>query len=163
MIFVVVGTQEPFDRLIKIVDEWAVQSGYNDIIAQVSNANYLPANFKHFDFLPTDKFDELFKKAEIIVGHAGMGTIISAMHYQKPIIVMPRLAKFREHRNDHQLATAKSFSQLGYVRSVYSKDELIVALNERNLLKPAPPISEHASTGLLETIENFFIKNTISN
>lgn len=162
MIFVIVGTQEPFDRLIKSMDEWAALSGYKDIIAQISIANYKPANFQHFDFLPTDKFDELFKKADIIVGHAGMGTIISAMHFQKPIIVFPRLARFREHRNDHQLATARSFSQLGYVKSVYSKEELISALNERSLLKSAPPISEYASQGLIETIENFFTKNSHS-
>jgi UDP-N-acetylglucosamine transferase subunit ALG13 len=162
MIYVVVGTQEPFDRLIRSVDEWSRLSGHKDIIAQISNASYKPANFKYFDFIPADKFNELFMEADLIVGHAGMGTIISAMQYQKPIIVMPRLAKYKEHRNDHQVATANSFGQLGYVKSVFSHKELIEALNERHLLRPAPAISEHASNSLLQTIENFLTKNFIA-
>ena len=155
MIFVVVGTQEPFDRLIRIIDEWSALSGYNDITAQISAAKYFPKNFNWFDFTSPDVFDERFKEAELIISHAGMGTIISALQYSKPIIVMPRLAKFREHRNDHQLATAISFSKLNYVKSVFNRQELFDALDNRKSILPAPPISPHASTELISLVARF--------
>lgn len=161
MIFVVVGTQEPFDRLIKWIDDWSAKTGYHDILAQIASSSYKPKNFDWFDFIPINQFDEKFKEADLIVSHAGMGTIISALQYNKPIIVMPRLAKFREHRNDHQLATANSFSKAGYVKSVYSEDELYTALRERDSIKPVPPISNYASEELLGTIRNFLSKNII--
>lgn len=158
MIFAVVGTQEPFDRLIKSLDEWCNISGCKDMIAQTAFSPYKPLNFKTFDFIPVNEFDEIFKKADLIVGHAGMGTIISALRYCKPIIVMPRLAKYREHRNDHQLSTAISFARLGYVRAVYNKAELFEALDSRKEIVAAPPISQYASDSLVSTIEEFLFK-----
>ncbi len=158
MIFIVVGTQQPFDRLVKSVDNWSSTSGNNDIIAQIADANYKPTNFKWFDYIPMKEFNELFLKADLIVAHAGMGTIISALQYQKPIIVMPRLASFREHRNDHQLATANSFAKLGYVKAVYSEAELYETLDNRANIIPVPPISKHASVQLIESIENYLFK-----
>ncbi len=158
MIFIVVGTQQPFDRLIKSIDKWSASTGYKDIIAQVADSNYKPTNFKWFDFIPMNEFNELFLKADLIVSHAGMGTIISALQYQKPIIVMPRLASFKEHRNDHQLATANSFAKLGYVKSAYSEAELFDALNNRTTISPVPPISQHASDQLLSSIENYLFE-----
>lgn len=161
MIFVVVGTQEPFNRLIEYMDDWSSLSGYTDITAQIADGAYKPRNFKWFNYLPPNEFDTLFREAELIVGHAGMGTIISALQYLKPVIVMPRLAKFKEHRNDHQLATAISFSKLGYVTSVYSNNELYSALGSRKELKPAPPISQYASKSLLSFIEDFVNKKQV--
>jgi len=159
MIFVVVGTQEPFDRLIKWIDEWSDKTGYNDILAQVATPEYKPKNFTWFEFMPIDQFTDKLKAADLIVSHAGMGTIISALQYYKPIIVMPRLAKFKEHRNDHQLATAKSFSQAGYVKSVYNKDELFNALNDRKTIQPIPPISDKASEELIDALKNYLSEN----
>lgn len=161
MIFVVVGTQEPFDRLIKWIDVWSAKTGYHDILAQIADSSYKPRNFDWFDFMPINQFDEKFKEAHLIVSHAGMGTIISALQFNKPIIVMPRLAKFKEHRNDHQLATANSFSQAGYVKSVYSEEELYTALINRNTIKPVPPISTNASEELIGTIRDFLSKNIV--
>lgn len=158
MIFIVVGTQQPFDRLVKSIDNWSTSTGYKDIIAQIADANYKPTNFKWFDYIPMNEFNELFLQADLIVSHAGMGTIISALQYQKPIIVMPRLASFREHRNDHQLATAQSFAKLGYVKAAYSEGELFDALNNRASIAPLPPISQHASDQLISSIENYLFK-----
>lgn len=155
MIFLVVGTQEPFDRLVQYVDEWSFKSGFNDIFAQVSNSKYKSKNFESVDFIPPLEFDIKFQQAELIIGHSGMGTIISALQHSKPIIVMPRLAKFREHRNDHQLATARSFEKLGLVKSVYCKDELFAALDDRHLLKPSKPIDESASKMLIDAVSEF--------
>lgn len=155
MIFLITGTQEPFDRMVEYVDEWSALTGFTDIIGQISDASYKPRNFKYFDFTPIEEFDKLFRNASLIVAHAGMGTIISALQYSKPIIVMPRLAKYHEHRNDHQLATADSFSKLGYVKAAYSKEELFHFLNNRQEIIPASPISHYASDQLTHTVQDF--------
>lgn len=155
MIFVVVGTQEPFDRLIRSIDHWAGKRAYRDIYAQISNSEYKPVNFESTDFIPPDIFNSKFNSADLIVSHAGMGTIISALQFSKPIIVMPRLSCYHEHRNDHQLATAKSFGKLGFVNDVYNEEELFAALDAAGDLKPSPVIGSGASESLIETIKKF--------
>lgn len=91
MIFATIGTQAPFDRFIKILDEIAPMSN-ELIIAQTYKGRYQPKNIKTIDFLAPDEFDKLCHDARLIVAHAGMGTIISAMTKGKPIIVFPRIA-----------------------------------------------------------------------
>lgn len=155
MIFLVVGTQEPFDRLVKSIDDWAGKTGNKDIFGQISRATYLPANFEYTDFIAPEQFIEKFQSADIIVGHAGMGTIIQALQHSKPIIVMPRLARYHETRNDHQLSTAKSLGRLGYVKDVYTEEELFVALDESKSIQPSEPIGESASQSLINCISDF--------
>lgn len=154
-IFIVVGTQEPFDRMIKAIDEWAEnQKGYS-IFAQISKAQYEPRSFEFTDFIDPDLFDLRFNEADLIISHAGMGTIISALAHGKPIIVMPRLAANHEHRNDHQVDTAKSFQELGYVKAVYNDREMHEALDTAQFLKAAEKIGCQASTELIKTIQHF--------
>jgi UDP-N-acetylglucosamine transferase subunit ALG13 len=143
--------------MMRAIDEWAVKKGFVDIFAQISRASYVPGGFESTDFISPELFDIKFKEADIIVSHAGMGTIISALQHSKPIIVMPRLAQFHEHRNDHQLATAKSFAKLGFVKAVYSETELQQALDNASEMKPAPAIGPGASSRLIE-----YLKEVIS-
>jgi len=153
-IFVVVGTQEPFDRMVKTIDKWAAGNSSANIFGQISRAAHIPESFETTSFISPELFDVKFREADLIVSHAGMGTIISALQHSKPIIVMPRLAEFHEHRNDHQLATARSFGKLGFVKDVYSENELIEALNKADSMKAAPAIGSGASkelTGFLKT------------
>lgn len=154
-IFVVVGTQEPFDRMLKAIDAWALKTEFTGIFAQISKAAYIPKGFESTDFISPELFDQKFMTADLIVSHAGMGTIISALQHSKPIIVMPRLARYHEHRNDHQLATAQSFSKLGYVKAVYSEAELNDALDQASVMKPAPVIGPGASESLVAFIRDF--------
>ncbi len=155
MIFLVVGTQEPFDRLVKAIDVWAGKTGNKDIYGQISRASYLPVNFEYTDFIAPGQFDEKFLSADVIVGHAGMGTIIQALQHFKPIIVMPRLSRYHETRNDHQFSTAKSLGRLGYVKDVYTEEELFAALDAINSIKPSEPIGDSASQSLISFISGF--------
>src|SRR5436190_2511423 len=124
MIFVTIGAQEPFDRLIKLVDEFAPQLKGIPIVAQISKSTYKVKNMKSFEFISPEEFEQYFQQATLLISHAGMGTIISALVNAKPLIVMPRLAKFGETRNDHQVATAQRFEALGYVNVAYNEEQL---------------------------------------
>lgn len=116
MIFVAVGTQFPFDRLIRCVDEWA-QANNVPAHAQIAEGEYIP-QFASWDrFMTTDAFNEKLTNASLIVSHAGMGNIITALENQKPIIVMNRQHKLGEHRNDHQ---ADGLAWMGKLSGVYT-------------------------------------------
>ena len=153
MIFVTIGTQASFDRLIRAVDEIATKID-EPIIAQVNNNSfYQPKHIKTCRFLSPKEFSELVDEARLIVAHAGMGTIISALMKKKPIIVMPRMAKYKEHRNDHQLSTIKKMNK--YVHVANNENELKELLfKEINVLGE---INEFASPELVNDIQSYIL------
>lgn len=156
MIFVTIGTQAPFDRLIKILDE--VAPGLNEeIIAQTYHGEYKPKHIKTMDFIPPNEFNDIFSKARLVVAHAGMGTVISALTLDKPIIIFPRLASWSEHRNDHQMATTMRLNELGFVYAAYDKKQLC-ELIKRNDLKPLKHINDSASQSLIDSLADFVRK-----
>ena len=120
MIFLTVGTQFPFDRLVQAVDR-ACEDGLIDeeVFAQIGDRTFKPRNFEWVDSLEKEVFDENFKKASAIIGHAGMGTIAMALANLKPLLVMPRLKKFGEVVNDHQIDIARKFEELGHLLVAY--------------------------------------------
>jgi len=157
MIFVTTGTQIPFDRLIKAIDEVYPYLGDLEVIVQVARAAYKVENFTPYEFIPPKEFDDYFDRADLIIAHAGMGTIISAFVKNKPILVMPRLAKYGEHRNDHQLATATRFDELGYIHVAY--DEYGLKEKIKNLqkmpLKSLFNVNDYASKELIGSLRSF--------
>ncbi len=114
MIFVTVGTQFSFDRLIKAIDQ-ACESGLitDEIFAQTGQGQYQPKHFEAVASLEKDKFDTLLKQSSGVISHAGMGTITMAFDNQIPLLVMPRRKKHNEVVNDHQVAIANKFESLG--------------------------------------------------
>jgi UDP-N-acetylglucosamine transferase subunit ALG13 len=110
MIFCTVGTQLPFDRLLGSVDNLAIMYSDKRFYGQIGDSKYLPHNFEWIRSLDETSYHQILKEAELIIGHAGMGTILTAFEYGIPVIIIPRLLEFGEHRNDHQLSTIKKFS-----------------------------------------------------
>lgn len=104
MIFVTVGTQLPFDRLIEAVDTIA-PSLDEPVFAQTGTSRYVPRNVEWSARIRPLEVDELFAKARVVVAHAGIGTILTCQRVGRPVILFPRMAAHGEHRNDHQLAT----------------------------------------------------------
>ncbi len=153
MIFVTIGTQAPFDRFIKIIDEIAPL--LNElIVAQIYKGEYKPRNIKSIDFLPPDEFNKLFDEARLVVSHAGMGSIISALQKRKPIIVFPRIAALGEHRNEHQMATAKKMKKLGFVYVALDEKELKKMLFSKDL-HCLHELGESASSSLIQSITDY--------
>lgn len=155
MIFVTVGTQLPFDRLIAAVDGWAAVTGARDVFAQIGPGAYVPQHVEARDFIPPEECRRRMEQADAIVAHAGMGTIISALQLGKPIVVMPRRAALGEHRNDHQLATARRFRELDRVLVAEDAGELTACLSQVAALSPAERISPYASPQLIDALSAF--------
>ena len=129
MIFVTVGTQLGFERLARAVDAWAANHPDSEVFVQLGETAYQPQHCKFAAFTDHDEWEQLFQRAERVGSHAGMGTILKSLDYGKPLIIMPRLASLGEHRNDHQVATAKRFVGFSTITTVNDADELEAALN----------------------------------
>lgn len=101
-----VGSMLPFDRLIRTVDEMAISLD-QEIFAQIGHGKYLPRHLRFARMLTPEKFEEYVTSATLVIAHAGMGTVITAMEAGKALVILPRLAALREATTDHQVHTAR--------------------------------------------------------
>ena len=158
-VFVAVGTQLPFDRLVRTVDGWAGDlSGLPrvDAFAQIGPGEYVPEHIQSAAFLPVREFDAHSHAADLLVTHAGTGCILTALELRKRIVVMPRRAALGEHRNDHQMATAERFCQVRGVTVAWDEDELRWHLERHERLEtPAAELAPHARPDLLRALSDF--------
>ena len=130
MIFLTIGSHEPFDRLVQAVDQWAETAKDADVFGQItSNGQYKPKHFQTTAYLDAATYKAVIAKCEFIIGHAGMGSIITAMECGKPIVVMPRRGHLNETRNDHQYASAKKFATKPGVFLAEDENTLPAAIN----------------------------------
>ncbi|HET6249637.1 MAG TPA: glycosyltransferase [Tepidisphaeraceae bacterium] len=155
MIFVTVGTQLPFDRLVKTVDEWASVRPYADAFAQIGPAKYRPKSMPFAEFLDADECRKKTEQADVVVAHAGMGSILTALELGRPVLVMPRLAALGEHRNDHQLATAKKLLAQGRIFVAFDETELLEKLEFLNKYQATERLPVCACPSLLSTLRSF--------
>jgi UDP-N-acetylglucosamine transferase subunit ALG13 len=104
VIFVTVGTELPFDRLVRAMDAWAAASG-EEVLAQIGAGRYQPAHLRWVRRLDRSDYAAAIAGAELVVAHAGVGSVVAAGEHAKPVVLLPRRARFGEQRNDHQLDT----------------------------------------------------------
>lgn len=154
-IFVTVGGQMPFDRLVGAVADWAARRKRTDVLAQIGPSEAPPRNIRWVRFIDPGAFRRHVAEADVIVSHAGMGTILTALEWGKPIVVMPRRGDLRETRNDHQRATAERFKSLGRVHVAQDAGELSQWLDRLDGLAAGSTISKHASPQLLAALRAF--------
>ena len=145
-VFVTTGTQLPFVRLLDAVNQWAQNNPSAKVIAQNAQLSQQWDHLETHQFLLPSAYADYCKWADVIVGHAGMGTIITGFEYEKPLILMPRLFAQGEHRNDHQLATAQKFQGRTGIHIVANASELETALNT--------PTGLNCNDGVFENREN---------
>jgi UDP-N-acetylglucosamine transferase subunit ALG13 len=155
VIFVTVGHQMPFDRLIRAMDDWAVSVARSDVFAQIGKSDYQPKAIRVTPFLSPGEFEHHMDEASAVVAHAGTGTIIAALQRGKPLLVLPRLSKFGETRNDHQIPTARHFADGGYVLAANDESELPQRMRELESFRPRGTIGGAASEDLVKRISEF--------
>ena len=117
MIFITLGSQKfQFNRLLKAVDELVAAGKIKDeVFAQIGYSDYKPMNYKYEQFLDREKFSQVMDKAEIVITHGGTGAIIGAVKKGKKVIAVPRLAKYGEHVDNHQLQLVGQFKELNLI------------------------------------------------
>ncbi|MHC1724383.1 MAG: PssE/Cps14G family polysaccharide biosynthesis glycosyltransferase [Aminipila sp.] len=155
MIFVTVGSQKfQFNRLLKKVDELiADMTIKEEVFAQIGYSDYRPTNYRYKEFLDSDEFVDTMGKCDILITHGGTGAIICGVKKGKKVIAVPRLVKYSEHVDDHQLQLLKQFDELKIIYPCYDSDELDSSLKMINEIE----LNQYESNtkNIIENIEAF--------
>ena len=117
LIFVSLGTNDKsFERLLKAIDK-EIQLGNikDEVIVQSGYTKYTSNNMEVIDLMPMDKFNKCISDCDILITHGGVGTILDGLKKGKKIIAFPRLSKYMEHVNDHQVEIIEEFYNSGYI------------------------------------------------
>lgn len=156
MIFATLGTQRfQLNRLLMEIDELIeAKKITQEVIAQIGASDYEPRNYRFFRYIDKNQFDEYINRASLIITHSGVGSIIAALKAKKPVVVYPRLQKYHEHVDDHQLDIAKAFERMNYILCRREEDTLIEVINR---CKHYPFADYVANTNRISTIINMFL------
>ena len=137
MIFVTVGSQKfPFDRLLSRVDQMAGEGAVaEEVFMQTGCSGYIPRHCRYRPFCHQEQFAALMEQCAVLITHGGAGTMIDAIRRGKKIIAVPRLARYGEHVDDHQMELAMRLQELNLLRvcpDVELLPEVLGDLNAHN-------------------------------
>lgn len=158
MIYVTVGSQLPFDRLVAAVVAWAGARGRTDLFIQHAGFQGDLGGLPNVDFLDAPSATRRMAEADVVVSHVGTGTMLACLELGKPCIVLPRQVRFGEVRNDHQTAHARRFESRALIHVAWTEDEIAGLLDR---VKPShggssgERIPPTASRELLEAVRAF--------
>ena len=156
MIFVTVGTSSwDFSRLLKEMDNIAGKID-EEVIMQISNIKYKPRNAKYFRFNSKEEIERLYKNARVVVIHAGVGSIISALRHSKVIIVVPRRKEYGELFDNHQLDIAKELERDSIIKVVWDLEKLETILKNSENCSPYSPKNNKLIYELRYFINNIY-------
>jgi UDP-N-acetylglucosamine transferase subunit ALG13 len=149
MIFVTIGTSNPFDRLLRAA---ATLETEEELVVQTGASSFRPPGAKCVDFLPYAELARYVGDARCVIAHAGVGSVLTALTYGKRPIVVPRLKKLGEAVDDHQFAFARRLDEEGLVTLLEDERQLADAV-ARNLDSVATPIE--SGSGLIEELRAY--------
>lgn len=158
MIFVTLGSQKfQFNRLLQKLDELVGQGVIQEeMFAQIGYSDYKPKHYACKAFLNRGEFAEMQEKADIVITHGGTGAIIGAVKKGKKVLAVPRLAKYGEHVDDHQIQLLQQFDGMGIIEACYELVDLEKALKK---LSESEYQSYSSNTEtILSSIDNFLCK-----
>jgi len=159
MILVLLGTQNnSFHRLLEEIQK-NIDNGNikEDVIVQKGYTKFESKNMTLYKQLPLEVIKQLTEKADLIITHGGVGSIINSIEKNKKVIAVPRLKKYSEHVNNHQLDIIKSFDEMGYIIGLNNVEELGDALKKIKNFEPKPYVKNTGN--ILEIVENFIDNN----
>jgi len=171
LIFVTVGSQLPFDRLVAAVNTWAREAGcQTDVFAQTGETTAPPDSIPWTAELSPEAFKQKVDEADVVVGHAGTGTIMASLCAGKPVVVLARRVGLGETRNDHQVATVDRFRELSGFFGTTEAEEIgplieasLASIQSANAAAtdgsiPAAPerLSAYASGPMVNRLRTFF-------
>ena len=147
-----------FQRLLKALDRY-IESGEIDgpVKAQIGYSEYSPRQYSYRRFFPPAEFRRLLQNAEVVVTHAGGGIISSCLQEGKKLVVVPRLKKFGEHANNHQMELAREIEEQGLAWVVYDTINLPVAIQET--LRKEPPVKRKKQNYRMRRLVERYLNN----
>lgn len=155
MIFVTVGSQKfQFNRLLIELDRLIEDKKLDEeVFAQTGYSDYIPKNYKYKNFLDRDEFKDAMNKCDKVITHGGTGAIIGAVKAGKKVIAIPRLKKYGEHVDDHQIEIVNQFSNMNLISGLDNISDLNKIIYNSYKKKHVKYISN--TKNILNAIENF--------
>lgn len=158
MILVTLGTQDKEFKRILIEVERLIEVGKinEKVIAQTGNTKFetkLPnSKMELIKFTTPKQLNELIQDSSFIITHGGVGTIIEGIDLGKKIIAVPRLKKYKEHVNDHQLQIIQNFDNKGYIIGTRCVEDIENSLDR--VEKFVPRRYESNNKNFIENLES---------
>lgn len=162
MILVTLGTQDKeFVRVLKEIDKLIKKKVITEeVIVQAGYTKYESKNMKIFDYVPKKELEKYMNEASFIITHCGVGTIFDCLKKDKKVIAVPRLSKYKEHSNDHQLELLEEFSRENLIIPVVEMQELESAIKKVKSFKPAK--YESNNKNMVKLVSNYIDNNEAS-
>lgn len=147
MIFVTVGSQKfPFDRLLIKIDQLKKDGSIQEeVFAQIGHSTYQPQHYSYVRFMDQACFEEKLEQCDLLITHGGTGVIITALKLGKKVLAVPRLAKYHEHVDDHQLELLKQFNEQNLICCCQEMDLMEKLLSTIRIRKFQPFTSNTAA------------------
>ena len=159
MILVLLGTQNnSFHRLLEEVQK-NIDNGNikEEVVAQKGYTKFESKDMTLYNKIPTDEVKKLIDKADLVITHGGVGSIITSITKEKKVIAVPRLKKYNEHVNDHQLDIIDSFNEMGYIIGIHDVSELGDAIKKAKDFQPKKYIQNTGN--IIKIVEDFIDNN----
>lgn len=154
MIFLTVGSELPFDRLVQAVDDVLGKSQLDEeVFAQIGRGRYKPSHIPWVSTMARSAYDRQFEECRAVISHAGSGTLIKCIELGKPLLVLPRRKRLGEIITDHQVAACRKFESRGDILAAYDIRELPQRIRE--LCTFRPPARQSNSSAIVNYIKNF--------
>lgn len=155
MIFITLGSQKfQFNRLLKEIDRLIEENEIiEEIFAQIGYSDYRPKNYNYKEFLDRDEFNKIMNRCDKVITHGGTGAIVGAVKRGKKVIAVPRLAKYDEHVDDHQLQIVNQFGEMNLIIGVNNVNEIGKLLS--NLSNTKFKTYESNTHNIIAEIEQF--------
>ena len=158
MILVLLGTQNnSFKRLLDEIQKCIDNKIINEeVIVQAGYTKYISKDMKIIDFISSEELVELIKKANLIITHGGVGSIVESLKQNKKVIAVPRLKKYGEHVNDHQVQIVECFNKSGYILGINNIQYLPNAI--KNITTFIPNKYENNTNNIINIISTYIDK-----
>lgn len=155
MIFVTLGSQKfQFNRLLKEIDRLIEENEITEeVFAQIGYSDYIPKNYNYKKFLDREEFNEFMNRCDRVITHGGTGAIIGALRKEKKVIAIPRLAKYDEHVDDHQVEIVEVFNKKQMILGVCEMSELKDSFTQLEFIKFKPFVSN--TENVINSIESY--------
>lgn len=139
MTLVTLGTQhQEFTRLLDYIEKSDLKG---EIIVQAGYTKYESKRMKIFNFISYDEMEKYIDKSDLVITHAGTGSIVMPLKKDKKVIACARLSKFGEHVDDHQVELVDVFYSEGYILKVDEDTSLNEVLKNIKDFKPKKFVS----------------------
>ena len=159
MIFVCVGSRKyQFDRLLEKIDELVRENKLKEeVFAQIGQSNYIPKHYRYARYMSPDDFHQRQIDADLIISHGGTGALVNALKLGKKVIAVPRLAKNKEHIDDHQIQVCDMLEKQQYLKVVYDMSGLRNAIQQ---MKNQKTVKQYSRPSNILSIIDEYIAGT---